>query len=133
MSEKDPIRIGVTLEANTVQKFLAIKQQIGVRTHADIVRWLINWYYEREGLEKSQPLLKHFNLNEDGVRIQDLNLATSNSPHGLIIDVAFKPKGIWCDYCETNDCRHIEFALSVSAIQKVIRKRIRDGWNLPEP
>jgi hypothetical protein len=38
---------------------------------------------------------------------------------------------VWCDYCGSRKCRHIEFALTVPAIQKVILKREREGWNLP--
>jgi len=59
------------------------------------------------------PALEHFNLDEDGVKIHDRTIHE-------YVNVAFKPNGIWCDYCETNDCRHIQFALSVPAIQKVI-------------
>ena len=94
----------------------------GFKTRAEVTKEALRRFlldYPRH------PTLEHFNLDEDGVRILDREL-------GLIIDVAFKPKGIWCDYCQTNDCRHTKFALSVPAIQKVIRKRIKDGWNLPD-
>lgn len=78
--------------------------------------------------KKQVPLLppfEHFNLNEHGVRIVDRNL-------NRIVDISIKPKGIWCQYCEATDCRHIEFALSTTEIQSVIRKKRQDGWDLPE-
>lgn len=128
----NPIRIGVTLENDTTQKFLAVKQHIGIKSHADIVRWLINNYYEKEKLEKVKPMLEHYNLNDNGVRVRDPSLATQNSPLGLIVDISFKPQGIRCDYCRTDNCRHIHFALTVPAIQEVIRKKRKDGWKLPD-
>jgi len=42
------------------------------------------------------PVLEHFNLDEDGVKIHDRTIHE-------YVNVAFKPNGIWCDYCETNE------------------------------
>lgn len=81
-------------------------------------------------LPSDQPVLEHFNLNEEGVRILDRSLANGVC-EGRIIDVYFKPDGVWCDYCQSRKCRHIKFALTVPAIQKIIVKKEQEGWKLP--
>lgn len=72
-----------------------------------------------------EELMQHFNLDENGVRILDPSLAAPNSPKGRIIDVYFKQKKIWCDYDESDDCRHIKYALSLPIVQEILKKR---GW-----
>lgn len=81
--------------------------------------------------EPPQPMLEHFNLSEHGVRILDRTLANGIS-RGRIIDVYFKPEGVWCEHCQTSSCRHIQFALTVPTIQEVIIKKRREGWKLPQ-
>lgn len=94
----------------------------GFRSKAEIVkealRKLIKEYSDL-------PILEHFNLDERGVKILDREV-------NQVIDVFFSPKGIRCDYCEAWDCRHIQFALKVPAIKDIVRKKRRQGWDLPE-
>jgi len=78
----------------------------------------------REILE--QLSLEHFNLDEHGVRILDRSLANEHSK-GSIIDVYFKPENAWCEYCESTDCRHVKFALSLPEVRKILREK---GWEL---
>ncbi len=72
------------------------------------------------------PALEHFNVNEEGVRILDRTLSSKTST-GRIIDVYFKPDNVWCDYCQSKSCRHIEFALELPAVQEILNKK---GWTL---
>jgi Arc/MetJ-type ribon-helix-helix transcriptional regulator len=72
------------------------------------------------------PVLEHFNIDEQGVRILDRTLSSKTS-QGRIIDVYFKPGNVWCDYCQSNNCRHAEFALSLPAVQDILSKK---GWNI---
>ena len=44
---KDSLRVGVTLFGETLHRFLTIKQHLGIESNADVIRWLINWYYNR--------------------------------------------------------------------------------------
>ena len=47
------IRIGVNLKGELAKKFLAIKGKLAVNSNADVVRWLINWYFlKRRGQHK---------------------------------------------------------------------------------
>ena len=72
--------------------------------------------------------LEHFNLGDEGVRVLDRTLGNSKS-RGRIIDVFFKPDRVWCDHCESADCKHVKFALSLPEVQEIIRKK---GWHIPE-
>ncbi len=72
------------------------------------------------------PTLEHFNLDEYGVRILDRTL-TNQTSKGKIIDVYFKPEGVLCDWCQTDSCRHVQFALSLPGVQKIL---IQKGWEI---
>lgn len=72
------------------------------------------------------PPLEHFNISEDGVRILDRTLANKTSK-GRIIDVYFKPDKVWCEYCRSSKCRHVEFALSIPKVQDIL---IKKGWEI---
>ena len=61
----------------------------------------------------------------DGARITDRKI-------GMIAEIYFKPEGIFCDLDKNNTCEHINFALTVPAIQNIIRKRAKEGWKLPD-
>jgi len=45
--EKEYIRIGVDLKGENAHRFKVIKEHLGIGNNADVVRWLINWYYNR--------------------------------------------------------------------------------------
>lgn len=122
------VRIGVNLENDSAEKFFAVKKHIGVKSNADIVRWLVNWYYESKGLQIEESGLRHHNLNENGVIIADTNRPISDQ----LCQIYFKPEGIMCEKCARNDCRHIRYALGVSKVKDKIRERRAQGWNLPE-
>jgi hypothetical protein len=63
--------------------------------------------------------MEHFNLGEDGVKILDHNLH-------WIVDVYFKPKKVYCEYCKSSDCDHVKFALTLPDVQKILKER---GWS----
>jgi hypothetical protein len=76
---------------------------------------------------EEKNLLDHFNIGENGVKIQDPSLATKYSPHGPIIDVYFRDGKAFCDYCESSDCKHVKYALSLPLVQRILKKR---GWKI---
>jgi hypothetical protein len=78
------------------------------------------------------PKLEHFNISEHGVRILDRTLANGYS-RGRIIDVYFRPEGVWCEYCQTDNCRHIQFALTIPKVREIVWRKREEGWNLPKP
>lgn len=46
-SDDDLIRIGVDLNKDLSNTFRRVKAKLGIESNADVVRWLINWYYEK--------------------------------------------------------------------------------------
>jgi hypothetical protein len=56
----------------------------------------------------------------------DRSLANEHS-RGRIIDVYFRPENAWCEYCESTDCRHVKFALSLPEVRKILREK---GWEI---
>lgn len=70
-------------------------------------------------------LLDHFNIGENGVKIQDVSLATKYSPHGFIIDVYFRDGKAICEFDNSDNCKHVKYALSLPLVRKIFKKR---GW-----
>jgi len=67
-----------------------------------------------------------FNLDKNGVKISDKKLGLK------AIQIFFKPDGILCEYCGTDNCEHIKYALEQPKIRKIILQRKREGWKLPD-
>ena len=102
---------------------------LGFRSRGEIakeaIRQLLSHY--KESLASPElPKLEHFNICDEGVRVLDRSLANEHSK-GRIIDIYFKPDNAWCEYCESTDCRHVKFALSLPQVQKILREK---GWPL---
>lgn len=72
-----------------------------------------------------QITMQHFNINESGVRILDKSLTSKNSPRGMIVDVFFKRGKAWCEYDDTDNCRHIEYALALPIVREIFKQK---GW-----
>jgi hypothetical protein len=101
----------------------------GYKSRAEFIKEAVRKRFEELRTVKPMielPALEHFNIDEDGVRILDRNLANKVSS-GRIIDVYFKPDLVWCDYCQSSNCRHIKFALDLSAVQEILSKK---GWTI---
>lgn len=71
----------------------------------------------------SEPKLEHFNMDARGIKVLDRMLGRN----GIIVDVFFKPDKVLCEYCESSDCEHTRFALSLPKVQELIKKK---GWKL---
>jgi len=74
---------------------------------------------------EQQTNLVHFNLHEEGIRLLDPTLATKFSPHGRIIDVQFRDGKAYCQYDDSFDCRHVQFALNLPLVKRIFKKK---GW-----
>ncbi|MEM3628878.1 MAG: ribbon-helix-helix domain-containing protein [Candidatus Bathyarchaeia archaeon] len=97
----------------------------GFRSRGEIakeaIRQLLSQY--KESLTPPQlPPLEHFNISENGVRILDRTLANGYS-RGRIVDVYFKPDRIICEYCGTDNCRHVQFALTIPKVREILAQK----------
>ena len=123
----DELRIYLRAEGEIVERFLRIKEHMGLKNDTEVVRSLINWYW-KEHQKEFEPQLEPFNLNENGVHILDRTLPDKNS-RGRIIDVQFKPDRVWCEFCQSPACQHVRFALNLPEVQEILRKK---GWKITE-
>ena len=133
------VKVYLRMEGETADRFLRIKEHLGLKNDTEVLRALINWYWRqnREELEvprafasmEAQPLMEHFNVSEDGVRVLDRSLANSVSK-GRIIDVYLRPEGAWCEYCGSMECRHVSFVLGIPKVQEILKKK---GWKYRSP
>lgn len=122
---------GVSLQReliNRIEEYIKAHPEMGYKSLADFITDAV-----REKCEDLKilvptppelPTLEHFNVWEEGVRILDRNL---NKPRGLIVDVYFKPENAWCEYCESTSCKHVQFALTIPEVQKILKRK---GWPL---
>lgn len=129
MSKKtdDTIRLNIQLKGESAEKFLRIKDSLGVSNDTEAVRVIISWYFNHFAKDLSGPpkTMWHLNLNDDGVLIWDPFVREA-------VQICFSPKGIECMHDETDDCKHVQFALSKEDIQEVIREKRKQGWKLPD-
>jgi len=124
--EKEPIEGDYTtirLPNDLVTSMDKLIGTYGFKSRAEIVKEAL-----RELLTKYKPPLPrfdHFNMGVHGVRITDRQLHR-------IADIRFSPEGIYCELDENDNCKHIEFALTVPEIKEIIRDKRKEGWKLPD-
>ena len=129
MSKEEKDFRGVSLKrelVDEVERFVI--EHPGYKGIADFVHEAVRIRMEeirKSHIEKPLPRFEHFNKDPNGVKITDRKLRK-------IADIYFKPEGIFCELDQSNDCEHIDFALTVPDIQDIIRKRRKENWKLPE-
>jgi Arc/MetJ-type ribon-helix-helix transcriptional regulator len=117
---------GVSLKRELVNQVeQLVKDNQEYKSVADFVHEAVRLRMQEIKKNKQQPRFEHFNINDDGARISDRKL-------GMIADIYFKPQGIFCDLDKSNTCEHIDFALTIPKIQEIIRKKLKEGWKLPD-
>ena len=68
------------------------------------------------------PELEHFNVYEDRVTVID-------HKRRRIANVFFRNNNVFCDVCETKNCRHIEYVLKLPKVVKILSEK---GWVIDE-
>ncbi|MCW4047335.1 MAG: ribbon-helix-helix domain-containing protein [Candidatus Bathyarchaeota archaeon] len=128
---------GISLQrelVDIIEEYIKAHPEMGYKSLADFVTDAVREKCSELRIiaaTSELPQLEHFNISENGVRILDRSLKNGTS-RGRIIDVYFKPKGIWCENCQADNCRHIQFALTVPKIREITEKKRVEGWKLPE-
>lgn len=125
---------GLTLQReliDRIEEYIKAHPERGYKSLADFVTEAVRKRCEELKVLMPMPELpplEHFNLCEHGVRILDRTLANKTSG-GRIIDVYFKPEGVWCEHCQSSDCYHIKFALKIPHAKEFLSKH---GWWIDE-
>ena len=125
---------GISLQkelVGTIENYIKAHPEMGYKSLADFVTDAIREKCEKLGIftvESALPPLEHFNISENGVRVLDRALGNGTA-RGRIIDVYFTPETVLCEYCDSNSCRHVQFALSIPAVQKIMQEK---GWKIKE-
>ena len=117
---------------DTIEEYIIAHPEMGYKSLADFATDAIREKGEKLRIFRHTPelpLMEHFNLDDDGVQILDRTLASRLSS-GKVVDIHFRPEGIWCSHCQAGSCRHIDFALAVPAIEEVVEKKRRGGGKL---
>jgi len=121
---------GVSLQrelVNLIEEYIKAHPEMGYKSLADFVTDAVREKCSELKIlvaTSELPQLEHFNISENGVRILDRSLGNGVSK-GRIIDVYFKPDKVLCEYCGTDNCKHIEFALNIPKVRKIL---IEKGW-----
>jgi hypothetical protein len=121
---------GVSLQReliNLIEEYIKAHPEMGYKSLADFVTDAVREKCSDLKIlvaTSELPQLEHFNISENGVRILDRSLGNGVSK-GRIIDVYFKPDKVLCEYCGTDNCKHVEFALNIPKVRKIL---IEKGW-----
>jgi len=107
-------KVYLRLHGELKDRFLEIKDLLGLENDTEVCRSIINDYWIRNR-DKFQPKLRHFHINPDGVLILDPEIDS-------LVQVHVKPDSIECAHCKLNNCKHTVFALSLPEVQKLLQK-----------
>lgn len=127
MSESDYIKVNLNRSlATLLRQFINDYPEKGYRTLGQFVEDAVRRRMEELHVYDLTPRFSHFNLDGNGVKVGDKKLGLK------AIQIYFRPEGVSCELCRSDACEHVRYALSVPEVQKIIRKRRMEGWNLPE-
>ena len=81
---------------------------MGIISFADLVDYAIE-----NTIDAPTPRLEHINTFDDRISIRD-------NHEGHSVDVWVRNGKLTCDFCQTDNCIHIGFALSLKEVQKAM-------------
>ena len=115
--------------AQSIDDFIKENPRLGYRSIAQFLEDSARHRLEDLKTQiKSLPRFDRINGDATGVLIYDRELKNVKGVH-----VSVRPSGIMCDFHQTNCCEHVKFALSLSDVQDMIRKRRKEGWKIELP
>lgn len=100
-----------------IDKYLEtdMAKQRGLTSRSDVAIESIKRFLEREGMYAPKPRFEHLNAFEDHVKIWDNWLSRTAT-------VYFKEDKVLCDICESDECIHIGFALSIPEVVNALER-----------
>jgi len=110
--------------ANKIEEFIEKCPEYGYRSISQFMEDAARQRLEQLKALSPTPRFEVINHDENGVKLLDRKLHR-------VVDVFIKPTGIKCSECESDNCEHVSFVLKQPDVQKLIRRKRREGWKLP--
>jgi len=85
----------------------------GLTSKSDVATYALRRLLETEGMYPKKDRFEHLNMFEDNVKIVDNVL-------DRIATIYFKGNKTFCDVCESEECVHVDFALSIPKVVKIL-------------
>ena len=111
--------------ANKIEEFVKGHPEYGYRSISQFMEDAARKRLEQLEVLSPIPRFEIINHDENGVKLLDRQLHR-------VVDVYIKPVGIKCSECDSSDCVHVSYVLQQPDIQKLIRRKRKEGWKLPD-
>jgi metal-responsive CopG/Arc/MetJ family transcriptional regulator len=129
---RKPEYTGISLNSELVKAVEEFIQKNPTKGYRSLTRFVEEATRKRlEELNNQLKTLPRFDrLNGDatGVLLYDREMEDVKTVH-----VSIKPSGIQCDFHLRDDCEHVKYALILSDVQNMIKKRRKEGWKIEVP
>lgn len=127
MTERTFKNISIKTEfAEQIESFIRQNPQLGYRSIAAFLEDASRRRLEElKATQTELPRMEQVNFDDQGVKILDRKLQE-------VVNVYFRPEGVQCSYDKTDQCNHIDYALSLPNVKKVVAKKRKEGWKLPD-
>jgi len=120
---------GISLQrelVDRIEEYVKTHPETGYKSTADFVTDSVRKRCEELKIliptPAEPPRLEHYNLNQDHVTIIDRDKK-------IFADVYFRNSHVVCEACASENCEHIEYALSLPKIQAILNEK---GWVIEE-
>jgi len=116
-----------------IQEFIDEYPEHGYRSLAQFIEDAVRRRADQLRVFEFTPRFRHFNTYEDHVTIEDKKIGhdVNGKRTPRIIDIYIRMVGehgfvFWCEYCDSTECEHIKYVLSIPQI--TIEPLRRKGW-----
>jgi hypothetical protein len=119
---------------NKIEQFIREYPEHGYRSLAQFIEDAVRRRADELRISEFTPRLRDLNTYEDHVTIMDKKLGWDDKEgkrQPRIIDIYIRPVGekgydFWCEYCDSNECEHVYYVLSIPHITTEPLRR--KGW-----
>jgi len=119
---------GVSLSEDlvqTIERYIRENPSSAYKSIADFVTDAVRKRLEELGALPPTLSLVHLNVNENYVLLWDNKAKQS-------IRVFFTEDKIKCEYCDSNRCYHVKYAISLPEVRKEFERRRKLGLKVPD-
>jgi len=127
MPRPDFVSVSIKEEfAKDIEDFIKKYPKLGYRSIAQFLEDSARRRLEELRAQQTEPpRFEPVNCDENGTKILDRQIHE-------VVQIYIKPSGIKCGFDQTDNCDHIDFALTLKAVQQAIKKHKKEGWQLPD-